>query len=381
MNYPQVHPIIRNYRRETAKIRELLNSDTENVILDGIEKLKLRLKYIYPSFVKLLKATKDLYWVAHGLYKEIRALEKNRDMLYDEIKRYQKAKGDQQIAAYFSPREENRVRTELRRKQEHLVRKKRMLDKQEQEYLIKQDELAIAIQDTNLAKNSYYRLSETEIELFEKERPKILSGIEKYGTIALACKKDPSIKMRPSSIMHYAQKHSQFAQDLEIAKQVFRDNVDAELIDRALNGTKNPVFQRGEYIGDYAVKDNKLLIELAKAKLPKEYNPRAYAAAHPQTTAGGTTINILSFDGVDETKRGFAKNIGVVKSVDDSGRVERITQNTAQNKLKQMQDAKKMLDFYKEKGTAEISENGLPDIPADAVLDAVIVENDDGGTV
>ena len=219
------------------------------------------------------------------------------------------------------------------------------MEKKEQELIIKQEELEQAMQDTNLARSSYYRLTEDEIKLFKEQRPLILAGVEKYGSISLAVKNNAKITMRPSSIMYYAKKHEQFSKDIDMACQVFKDSLDATLIDRALNGTTNPVFQKGEYIGDYAIKDNKLLVEVAKAKLPETYNPRAYAAAHPQST-GGTTINILSFDGVDETKHGYARNIGVVKSVDDSGRVERITQ--------QREDSIKMLDFYKEKGTAEI---------------------------
>ena len=160
--------------------------------------------------------------------------------------------------------------------------------------------------------------------------------------------------------MHYAQKHNQFRQDLEIAKQVFKDNLDAEILDRAINGTKNPVFQKGEYIGDYAVKDNKLLVEVAKAKLPETYNPRAVASANPQG-GGGTTINIVSFEGADETKRGYVKNIGVVKSVDESGRVQRIMQSSggSRDDLEKAQKAletKKMIDFYKKKEGAEVIE-------------------------
>ena len=363
--YGRIKPILQDYKKSRQQILNAMNSDDENVVLAGYDRYKFIMRTTYKRFLELTKACHDLYIFGKKLRDEVRALEKTRDQCYNDIERYQKAKGMQKMEAHFTPREEIKVKTALRRKQEYLVKRKQEVDKLEQEYIIKQEELEIAIKDTNLAKSSYYHLTDAEIELFEKQREKILQGIEKYGSISLACQKDKTITMRVSSIMHYAQKHNQFRQDIEIAKQVFKDNLDAEIMDRALNGTVNPVFQKGEYIGDYAVKDNKLLVEVAKAKLPKEYNPRAYAAAHPQGPSG-TTINIVSFDGVDETKIGYAKNIGVVKSVDDTGRVERITQ------------AKKMLDFYEKKPGAKISKNGLPDIPDDAIIEAEIVEDKDG---
>lgn len=349
--YTQIRAIFKDFKRETRAIREAMEADSENATVQGWHVLRVKLRMIYPRFVKLLSACKNLCWIGTLLKEEIADLEKTRNMMYDEIKRYQNAKGRRGEEAYFSPEEERKVREEVKRKQAALYHKKKEVDKIEQELIIKQEELEIAIKDTNLAKTSYYHLSDKEIELFEKQRPLILAGIEKYGSISLAIKNDARITMRPSAIMHYAAKHNQFREDLEIAKKVFKDSLDAELLDRALNGTVNPVFQKGEYIGDYAIKDNKLLVEVAKAKLPETYNPRVYASAHPQN-AGGTTINILSFDGVDETKKGYARNIGVVKSVDDSGRVERITQS------------KKMLDYYKEKPGAEIIEAEIVEEPA-----------------
>ena len=284
----------------------------------------------------------------NNLKKDIKDLEETKKKYIKDIDKYRKALLKRGELALFDEAQEKEVSLAIRRRQQELVDREKELEKmqeennkKEQEFLIRQDELEIAIEETNLSRQSYYRLTEAEIELFNEQRPKILRGVEQWGSIALACRNDRTITMRPSSIMYYAKKHEQFAKDIDIARKVFKDNVDAEMIDRAFNGTKNPVFQKGEYIGDYAVKDNKLLVEVAKAKLPEEYNPRAYQQLHP-AKAGGTTINILSFDGVDETKRGYAKNIGVVKSVDDTGRVERITQSA------------KMLKHYKDKDGAEV---------------------------
>lgn len=345
MNASTEHTDIKRYlhdfKKEVKEIRSLLYAD-ESSFLEGIPfDIRNRLRICFRRFVKVLFLTKKLCHSRDALRKEIKQLDEARKKCYSDLKRYQLAKSQQIGEAYFSPEDEKNVREELKRKQAGLVVRKKELNKLEQELIIKQEDLEVRIQDTNLARSSYYHLSDEEFQLFTEDREKILKGVEKYGSITLAVQKDASIKSRISSIMHHAKKHKQFGEDLELAKQVFKDSLDAEILDRALNGTMNPVFQKGEYIGDYAVKDNKLLVEVAKAKLPETYNPRVYAAANPQNS-GGTTINILSFDGVDETKHGYAKNIGVVKSVDDSGRVERITQS------------KKMLEFYKNKGTAEI---------------------------
>lgn len=346
----QIIQIFTDFRKITRELREAIGSDDENIVMEEWKKYRLKMKLTYKRFILLLRTAKEMYWIAKYIKDEISDLEKTRKKLYNEIEKLQRAAQQKYDVAYFSEDEEKRVREEVKRKQHSLHEQKIKVDKLEQEYLIQQEALEVAIKDTNLAKSSYYHLTEAEMQLFEEDREKILRGIEQYGSISLACQKDRTIKTRVSSIMHYAAKHKQFGEDIEIAKKVFKDSLDAELLDRALNGTMNPVFQKGEYIGDYAVKDNKLLVEVAKAKLPETYNPRVYADKNPQG-GGGTTINILSFDGVDETKRGYAKNIGVVKSVDDSGRVERITQS------------KKLVDFYKDKG-AEIIEAEVVEEPA-----------------
>lgn len=309
---------------------------------------KDRVRKIKESVIMMSLRADEMEIAFKNLKKDIKELEETKKKYLSDIKKYREAWAKRGEMSFFDEEQEQKVTLAIKRRQQELVDQEKELEKlkkenidKEQEFLIRQEELEMAIEETNLSRQSYYRLTEAEMTLFNEQRPKILRGIEQWGSIALACKNDRTITMRPSSIMYYAKKHEQFAQDIDIARKVFKDNVDAEMIDRAFNGTKNPVFQKGEYIGDYAVKDNKLLVEVAKAKLPEEYNPRAYQQLHP-TKPGGTTINILSFDGVDETKRGYAKNIGVVKSVDDSGRVERITQSA------------KMLKYYKEKDGAEV---------------------------
>lgn len=361
-SHKKIWGFLRKYRKTSKELAKAASSFDENVVASALDKQRHIIAKCEPLFISLFTTAKDLFWQAEALREEISDLEKTKKKYYNDIDKFSRAQINGKSIALLNPAEEKELEKAIEERQRALISQKKKVDKLEQEFLIKQDELELRIQDTNKAKSSYYFLTEDEIKLFDKERPHILEGVEKWGSISLAKENNPKITMRVSSIMHYAEKHKQFKEDIELAKQVFKDKLDAEILDRALNGTKNPVFQRGEYIGDYAVKDNKLLVEVAKAKLPETYNPKAYQAANP-AQVGGTTINILSFDGVDETKRGYAKNIGVVKSVDESGRVERITQ------------AKKMLDFYKKKGTAEIIENGVPDVPADAILEAEVVES------
>jgi hypothetical protein len=94
-------------------------------------------------------------------------------------------------------------------------------------------------------------------------------------------------------------------------------------------------------MGDYAIRDNKLLVEVAKANLPEKYDRKAYSAQHPAVPTGNT-INIVNYANADETKFGYVRDIGLVKDVDDTGRVKRITQE------------KKMLEFYENKEGAEV---------------------------
>ena len=241
----------------------------------------------------------------------------------------------------FTEEDEKKIVDKYWQQQLRLKKEAEKVDKQHTELVIKQEELAQAIADTDLALNSYYRLSERERELFEHDRPFILEGVEKHGTLALAVKNDARITTKLRAIVYYADKHPAFKKDLEIAKSIFKENLDSTILERAIDGTVNPVFQKGEYIGDYAVKDNKLLVEVAKANLPEKYDRRAYAAQHP-TAPTGNTINIVNYANADETKLGYVRDIGRVKDVDDTGRVKRITQE------------KKMLEFYEKKEGAEV---------------------------
>lgn len=345
----------KSYNREMKRLREAIamgDKVPKGVVTSLWRWQATFLRDNYNRFIILIRYTKDLVKYRNRVIRDIRDKEAYIERLKREEERIETRRQRIYNQCLCDDKEEKELIQAINRRQEDLkVQEKKLMDLK-QEYIVKQEELEDDMRALNLAKSSYYRLSDAEMALFETERGKILAGVEKFGSVAAAVRNDGSIKMRVSSILHYAKKHKQFGEDLAIAKQCFKENLDAVLVDRALNGTVNPVFQRGEHLGDFAIKDNKLLVEVAKAKLPEQYNPRAYAQAHPQSAAG-TTINILSFDGVDETKKGYARNIGVVKSVDDTGRVERITQ--------QKKDAQKMLEFYKNKEGVEIIEAEVVD--------------------
>lgn len=325
-----------NLNKNLQKIDALAHADPQNLAIpiDGL---------LIPLVKETIETLHQVLEQYTSLIDEVKQLEKTKEEYYNDIEKLSLARAKKAELVYFDKHEEKKIMYSNLNRQKNLLKEQKKVEKLEGEYKIVQEDLQQRIADTNLAKSSYYYLTDAEIDLFENQRPKILAGIEKWGSISLALEHDKTITMRASSIMHYAQKHDQFKKDLEIAKQVFKDHLDAEVMERALNGTLNPVFQKGEYIGDYAIKDNKLLVEVAKANIPEKYNPKVHAAMNgPQYT--GTTINILSFDKVDETKRGYTKNVGVVTDVDDTGRVKRITNKRAD-------DEAKMLTFYEEKKT------------------------------
>jgi hypothetical protein len=93
-----------------------------------------------------------------------------------------------------------------------------------------------------------------------------------------------------------------------------------------------------------------MFLELMKAKMPEVYNKKTITD-NKASTQVNNTMNIISFANIDETKEGYTRDVGVVLDVDDTGKVQRITQE------------KKMLEFYKQKEGAEII---MPDDPRPA---------------
>ena len=116
----------------------------------------------------------------------------------------------------------------------------------------------------------------------------------------------------------YCSTFPEFGKAVEISKALFKDRLQGIMVERAIEGTENPVFGKGEYIGDYKIKDNKLLVELMKAKVPEEYNRKSTDSGKGVQV---DNINIISFANIDETKEGFTKDVGVVIDVDETGNI------------------------------------------------------------
>lgn len=334
------------------KFSAIWDAEDINDLRPAAQKLRTKMKKILSAFDEARSEYKELLEKYYELKEDIAAQERRVEQYERVIQRHTDALAKQKTNVFFSPEEETVIINKIWKRHVRIKKKEAIQVKKENELDIVQNELQQAIEDTNLAMSSYYRLSETEIGLFENDRPRILSAVEQYGSIALACRKDKSIKLRVSSIMYYAEKHEEFKSDIEIARRVFKENLEADILDRAINGTETPVFQKGEFLGDYKFRDNKLLVEVAKANLPEKYDRKTHASlATPP--AANNTVNIVSFAGVDETKFGYVKNIGVVSAVDSTGKVERITNKS--------EEERKMIKHYKEKGGAEIIEGEVVD--------------------
>lgn len=239
------------------------------------------------------------------------------------------------------------IENQISMKAQELIRRNNKLEEVEQEIAITEQVLAKKKSEMELALQTRYSLTEKQKLTLLEEKDKILDGIERWGSVSGALSHDPSIASKASTIMMYCQKFPEFGAAIEVSKQMFKDRLEGIMVERAIEGTENPQFARGEYVGDYKIKDNKLLVELMKAKVPEVYNKKS---TETQKNTVNNTMNIISFADIDETKEGYAKNVGVVLDVDNTGKVTRITQE------------KKMIDFYKNKDGAEII---MPEEPDD----------------
>ena len=342
-----MHRPFEKYTDFKRKIEAIWEAEDLNDVRPEFKKFQSKVKQVLKALDLARVEYKELLSKYHELQEDIEAQKRRISQYETVIKRHAKALETQKINVLFSPEEEKDIIDKIWKRHKRIAKKEAQVADKENELEIKQDELQQSIADTNLAMSSYYRLSESEVALFEVQRDEILSAVEQYGSIALAVRKNKKITMKVSSIMYYADKHEEFKNDIAIARNIFKENLDADILDRAINGTENPVFQKGEFLGDFKIKDNKLLVEVAKANIPEKYDRKTHAALAPAATTNNT-VNIVSFAGVDESKYGYVKNIGQVTAVDSTGKVERITNRTTAEA--------KMKAHYKDKEGAEIIE-------------------------
>lgn len=325
-----------------AIIRKALESDNENDLRDKASKIKSKLETQLYAIELIREELKEILPILSSAHEEVKGLSKQKGLLKAVIVRYKNAIALQKTTVLFTKSQERDIIHKQIRRQQRLADREKDIDGMEQEFNLKQQELQKAIEDTEIATSQYYRLSAEAKRILDEERQIILEGIEEHGSIAGALKNNKAITSTTRQIMYYKNKYPDFASDLDIAHQVFKENLNATMLDRAINGTENPVFSKGEYVGDYKVKDNKLLLDVAKAHVPEKYDRKAYQAENP-AQKGGVTVNMINFSGVDETKHGYTKNVGVVLDVDQSGKVKRITQ-----------EEQSMIDFYEQKPGAEV---------------------------
>lgn len=259
-------------------------------------------------------------------------------------------------------KQNNDIRESVEKEAEDLLRRKKNMEEVENEIAISEAMLQKKKSEMELALQTRYTLSDMQKKILIEEKDLILDGIEEWGTITGALKHNPKITSKASTIMMYCQKFPEFGQAIEVSKTIFKDKVDSTLIDRAIEGTENPQFFKGEHVGDYKIKNDKLILEIAKAKIPEQYNKKSTENTKAQQV---NNISITSFANINEADLGFKKNVGVVYDVDDTGKVERITTDDSSvvDKMERLKQQEKMVAFYKKKEGALIIDKTSSDKP------------------
>lgn len=171
-------------------------------------------------------------------------------------------------------------------------------------------------------KNSFWKVSEEEKNLFENERDLFLNAVCETGSIAGALRLK-KLKTSAKVITRLRKDYPEFNEDLNLAFTIFCDELHAEAIDRAMNGTDKPYFYKGEYVGTFRQRNDRLLETVLKASIPEKYD-RAKMDKVPDG-AGRVTYNIINYTNADETEEGFLKDIGVVQNVSPDGKIKRIS--------------------------------------------------------
>jgi len=249
---------------------------------------------------------------------------------------------------------------EVQEQSNELLRRKKNMESIENEIAITEEMLQKKKSEMQLALQHRYTLTELQKKTLIEEKDMILDGIEAWGTVMGALKHNDKITSKASTIMLYAQQFPEFGEAIEVSKALFRDKVDGTIIERAIEGTENPQFYKGEHVGDFKIKNDKLLVELAKAKIPEQYNRKSSDSHKAQQI---NNISITSFANINETDLGFKKDVGVVLDVDDTGAVKRITTDEEEmKKLELEKQEQKMVEFYKKKEGAVIIDGKAEEI-------------------
>lgn len=294
----------------------------------------------------------EIYKVYDEMKKDVQQLKK---VAHEYVKRITVARitaGQYNIDLLDPVKQQRQLHKEIEEQSNELLRRKKNMDEIKDEITITEAMLQKKKTEMQLALQHRYTLTPSQKRTLIEEKDMILDGVETWGTISGALKHNKQITSKASTIMMYCQQFPEFGEAIEISKSLFKDKIDGTVIERALEGTENPQFYKGEHMGDYKIKNDKLLVELAKAKIPEQYNKKSTDNSKHQQI---NNISITSFANINETDLGFKKDVGVVLDVDDTGAVKRITTDEEAAKKAELEEQeKKMVDFYKKKEGAVI---------------------------
>lgn len=179
----------------------------------------------------------------------------------------------------------------------------------------------IATETREAQRSSYYRPTETEVQFFTTKRGDFLEEYEQCGSVVKAAE---SVGVKPSLIQYYRKKFPDFADDLAIAYDLFRDKLDGTLIDRAINGQDKPSFYKGEVVDTYNEKNDTLMIAAVRGHIPEKYD-RGKLDRIEGAKQNNVVINMVSFKDAKSEDYGTVKDVGVVKFVGEHGDIKRIT--------------------------------------------------------
>lgn len=340
---------------ERLKDFQYLDLENSNDIREGylqfMDDADKFLKYFEEIIVDICEAMR-YYDSMREYYKGVSRITRQLN-IYNET--YHSALQKEGIDALNPMSTVNKIQEEINDRVRELQRRKQKLDEAEQDIAITADLLAKKKSEMELALQSRYTLTQLQKQVLLEEKDMILDGVEQWGSITGALSHNPKIKSNVQTIYSYCTMFPEFGKAIEISKALFKDRLQGIMVERAIEGTENPVFGKGEYIGDYKIKDNKLLVELMKAKVPEEYNKKSTDSGKGVQV---DNINIISFANLDETKEGFTRDVGVVIDVDETGKVKRVQQETQKSldEIRRVQQEEKMLEYYKNKPGAEIIE-------------------------
>ena len=252
------------------------------------------------------------------LLEEIKQLKKTKKTLTEEVKRLQSSVNTMATYEFNEAFIVNRAK-EVDEKAKELEERK--IENKNKLQVIKETRKEI-LDLREEQKSSFWKVSEHERVMFEEERPAFLNALCEVGTITGALKK-AKCTTPPRVITKLRKEIPEFDADIKIALDIFNDELHNEALDRALNGTERPAFYKGDFIGEFRHKNDKLLETVLKANLPEKYD-RSKIDKLPDS-GSKVTYNIINYTTADETEEGFEKDIGVVKEVSSDGRIHRIT--------------------------------------------------------